>query len=262
MSKLLSGPSYPDKEFYSLTAIIHHLGYTAPFTAEDPFDLAMVWEDATWVEPPPAFLEIARHKPVLNMRCTDISKRRLEEVFRQVFGYASFVDPTTYQGRCIRKPDENAVRDGRVLDCPVAGREEGMVDQRLIDAEVDGIQEELRTSVILGEIPQVKIFHKRFAQRRWLSTTLAEPEAVFSADERHRILEVCARLGLDFGELDILRSRSEGKLYILDANKTPAGYGMRNRILWQPGQREKSLVVLAECFDRRVGELVAEMGES
>ena len=46
-------------------------------------------------------------------------------------------------------------------------------------------------------------------------------EEAFSANDISRILTFCERLGLDFGELDILPDRAEGRLYILDANKTP-----------------------------------------
>ncbi|MDQ6770676.1 MAG: hypothetical protein M3Z54_11900, partial [Gemmatimonadota bacterium] len=30
-------------------------------------------------------------------------------------------------------------------------------------------------------------------------------------------------IGMDFGELDVLRDRNSGKIYVVDANNTPAG---------------------------------------
>ena len=38
-----------------------------------------------------------------------------------------------------------------------------------------------------------------------------------------KILAVCREMGLDYGELDVLRDREDGRLYILDVNDTPSG---------------------------------------
>lgn len=259
--RIFFGPEYPEGEYFSIALLIHRLGYTATLSPDDDFDLAMLWEDATHVDPPPLFAEIAREKPVLNLRCTDISKRRVEEVFRQVFGYGSFVDPREFEGRCIEKSDENAVGGGSVVRCPVAPRE-GFVYQKLIDSVDDGVQVEYRTPVILGEIPVVNVWHQRPFQdsldgRVWLRTVPAEPSEVYTAAERERLLELCARMGFDFGEVDVLRSRDDGKLYVLDANKTPAGYGIRNRTRWRHEDKERALSTLADCLDRQLRALLA-----
>ena len=259
--KILFGPDYPDKEFYSLALIIHQLGWTVTSDPSSDFDFAMVWSDQTWVEPPAFFPAVALSKPVLNLRCTDISKSRLEQVFEEVFGYGSFIDPTRDTGRCVEKSEENAVGGGRVVDCPLPRRELGRVYQRLIDSEQDGVQIEYRTPVILGEIPLVKVWHREpprgpVHERRWLGTFPTETGRVFTDDECRRILELAARLGMDYGELDILRCKHSGRLYVIDANKTPSGYGMRNRVNWKPEDKRRSLARLAECLSRRVRALL------
>ena len=46
---------------------------------------------------------------------------------------------------------------------------------------------------------------------------------VFSADELAMIARFNARMGLDWGGLDILRDRADGRIYIVDVNKTDLG---------------------------------------
>lgn len=122
--KVFFAPDYPDKEFYSLAAIFHHLDYLVTESPDDHFDFAMLWQDSTHVEVPPILQEVARYKPVLNLHCTDISKNRVEKAFRSIFGYGSFIDPTAYYGQCIEKTDENA-RGGALIDCPIASPRDG-----------------------------------------------------------------------------------------------------------------------------------------
>jgi hypothetical protein len=63
--------------------------------------------------------ELARDHWVVNLHCRDISKRHVEAVFSQVFGYSSLVDPTTYEGLCVCKNDSNAIADKELVRCPI-----------------------------------------------------------------------------------------------------------------------------------------------
>lgn len=258
--KLFFAPEYPDREYFSLALMIHQLGYTVTLSPEDDFDIGVLWEDATHVRPPAIFTQIAAHKPVINLGCTDISKRRVEAAFHKVFGYGSFVDPSTFRGRCVEKPDENAIAGGTVIDCPAQPRD-GFVYQQLVDGGDERVQVEYRTPIILGMIPLVNVwrqetYQQTMARRKWLGTTTKDTAEVFSAEECRLILAFCAEMGFDFGEVDILRSRDDGKLYILDANKTPAGYGIRNRVQWDPEVRKQTIVSLAACLERRLRALL------
>ena len=42
-------------------------------------------------------------------------------------------------------------------------------------------------------------------------------------DELKKVCQFCERMGLDYGEVDILRDNTDGRIYIVDANNTPAG---------------------------------------
>ena len=50
-------------------------------------------------------------------------------------------------------------------------------------------------------------------------TRIAEPDAI-SVKESDAILDLAARIGLDYGEIDVLRD-ADGAIYVVDVNKTP-----------------------------------------
>ena len=43
----------------------------------------------------------------------------------------------------------------------------------------------------------------------------------FSVEEERALLDLAARIGLDYGEIDVLRD-ADGQMYAVDVNKTPA----------------------------------------
>ena len=44
-----------------------------------------------------------------------------------------------------------------------------------------------------------------------------------SKDEQAKIGDFTQAIGLDFGGLDVLRDRGDGRIYVVDANKTDMG---------------------------------------
>ena len=83
---------------------------------------------------------------------------------------------------------------------------------------------------------------------------LVDTDDLFSAAEQQRILAFCHEMRLDFGELDVLRDDDDGRIYIIDANKTPAGMGIAYRHRWTPAQRRTALQRLSAAFAQAVAE--------
>ena len=259
--QLFCAPHYPDKEPYALAVILHHLDYSITLSPDQQFDAAILWEDKTFLSVPEIMYEVARIKPVLNIGCVDISKRRVEKAFFKIFGLTTFVDPIKHQGKCVKKPDGNAVRHGFVVECPQSAVDENWVYQRIIETRISGLQVEYRTPVILGAIPLVYVSNRdyptgdiRNCKRHKLTPTPAHD--VFTDAEIEKILAFCNNIGMDFGELDIMRSTEDGNIYIIDANKTAAGYGLENRANWSPGDRKRTIAILAEIFENRLKALI------
>lgn len=188
----------------------------------------MFWEDET-VNRTPA------PPGALNGRCTDIRKSTVDRVHREVFGFGIAVDPFTYAGPIVEKSEDNAAHDGVVRVGPLSETRPGKVYQRLVSNDRGGMLEELRIPVVLGTIPHVVVCWKTHAvrfERLANRARLHDPGKVLSAGEISGIAAFCAALGLDCGELDAIRDPKDGRLYIIDANKTPIG-PPRALPLWQ-----------------------------
>ena len=68
---------------------------------------------------------------------------------------------------------------------------------------------------------------RRAADQRFLppnlSVTMHEPANIFSPEEIASIGRFAVAMRLDWGGLDILRDRADGRIYVVDVNKTDAG---------------------------------------
>jgi hypothetical protein len=184
-------------------------------------DAVFYFDDTTVGMPPPTLVPQR-----FNFDCTDISKSHVAHVFEEVFGYPLAVDPTTVTGEIVEKPEKNGVHGGRIVLAPLPARP-GFAYQRVVDTrDAHGCCQDLRTPCVGGE-PVVVWVKTKTPEGRFSinnrSARLADPADVFSEDERRRIREFNARMGLDWGGLDILRDRGDGRLYIVDVNKTDLG---------------------------------------
>ncbi len=194
-------------------------------TAPDGADVVMHFEDATYGD---ASAPIAqKHRAFINFGCRDVSKSAVARAFEAAFGYSLALDPRAHQGEAVEKSELNGAHNGRIVACP-AEPKDGLVYQRVIDnrADEDGLVEDFRTPTVGGEPVCVFIKHRRASERfanANTDCTLARVEDCFSREEIARIREFCARMHLDWGGLDILRDRGDGRLYIVDANKTDMG---------------------------------------
>ncbi len=170
-------------------------------------------------------LAAAAHAPRFNFTCMDISKSHVARVFEEVFGYSLLVDPETTVGSIVEKSETNGVHDGRIVEAPLRPRT-GYCYQRLIDTRgADGWCRDLRTPCVGGVPIVVWVKEKPGAERFAIHNRrarLRDPADVFSLEELSLIGLFTARMGLDWGGLDILRDQ-DGRIYIVDVNKTDLG---------------------------------------
>ena len=183
----------------------------------DKADAAFYFEDRTIGVPPTC--DLPRQ---YNFGCADVSKSHVAAVFEQVFGYPLTIDPTLWRGPAVEKGEGNGAHDGRLVDCPCAALP-GRVYQRVIDtAEGDHVVD-LRTPCV-GGTPVLVFIKRRPVRDRFANynTTVAlgRPENHFSPEELATIERFCAAMNLDWGGLDILRDKADGRLYVVDVNKT------------------------------------------
>jgi hypothetical protein len=210
-------------------------------------DAVFYFDDTTIGAPPPS-----RTPRRFNFSCTDISKSHVSKVFEEVFGYSLAVDPANTIGEIVEKPEKNGVHGGRIVLAPLPAKP-GFAYQRVVETrDGDGCCQDLRTPCVGGE-PIVVWIKTKTPEGRFSinnrSAVLADPAEVFSEQERQLIRTFNARMGLDWGGLDILRDRKDGRIYIVDVNKTDVGpviaLSWRDKIV--------SMHRLAEALRRLVG---------
>ncbi len=189
-------------------------------------DVVMQFEDATFSpNPPPSRLK--RGVRLVNFGCTDVSKTNVGRASAAAFGYPLTLDPASHVGLAVEKSEINAAHDGRIVHCPTPAIP-GRVYQRVIDnrgSDLDLI-DDLRTCTVGGKAACVFI-KRRPVTKRFLNTntdvSLAAPEDIFSPAELEQISAFTREIGMDWGGVDVLRDRNDGRLYIVDANKTDMG---------------------------------------
>lgn len=252
---------YPDgpREFHALYKILMFMGYRITSDTQKNCDLAIKWWlafDGNPFAPEKYFppLNDTRQNGIklLNIRCNDISKTRVNSVFEEVFGYSLSVVPLKYSGKCVMKSNWNALHKGQILECPTELQEGDFVYQKLIRNEVeDGLVEDIRVPIFGNKTPFVYLKYRsvkdRFVDRGHtaVKTRIVEVSEVLSEDELNNIYHFCERMGLDYGEADVLRDGNDGRIYIVDLNNTPSG----PPDALSADERKVAVVRLAQAFE-------------
>lgn len=218
----------PDKPDHShiLYKICNSLGLTMSSSTASRPDVVMAFEDVTKRRHHDVLTALSAEHFVVNQRCNDISKTKVEQVFREVFGYGTFVDPATFQGLCVMKSDDNAMHDGTLVQCPTVPTRHDVVYQRVINNREGHEVVDIRVPIVGRAIPLIywKYRDARFRFSNWNDRAIiGAPDSAFSESELASIRAFSEKLGLDFGELDVLRDSDDGRIYIVDVNNTPCG---------------------------------------
>ena len=221
---------YPTKlKGYARVKLICDKGLI-PYTQSinDDFDIIFN-HDHDVIRDNPVIEKLKYSYPVINGRLNDVTKSNVDKVFTEVFGYSSFIDPLKYPERYVRKSELQGDKSGRVFSENQKPRS-GFVYQRLINNVVNGYRIDYRVYVINQEIVWIREKWKNRIIEPGLIKSRPAHEA-FSYEERRKILDFCEVIGMDYGELDILREDAKGKLYIVDVNDIP---GVRKGETKQP----------------------------
>jgi hypothetical protein len=236
-----------------IRSVVERLGLRIAFAPDGRAPgVTLAWDSGSWFDP-----RAARRLPpdALNARCLDVSKSTVDRLWQQVAGYGVTVDPLTTSGPIVVKSELNGTHDGELLMGPLPARRAGHVYQRLIDGRRDGRVYATR-AIIVGRGIALGL-EKWRPYPNWFHggsvVTPAEPAELWSADEMALIMRLCAAIGLDYGEVDVLREAATGLIYVIDVNRTPIrpiGLG--------PEHDERVYSTLAAAF----AELYAERSSS
>jgi hypothetical protein len=209
-------------------------------------DVAQIWfDDQTKTD----FIPYSNGRKILNAYCLDISKKNVEKIQKEVFGYGMEVDPRTHQGKCVIKSDENAVHDGRIVQCPMLNFDQNKVYQIIINNEENQSYFDYRVAVMSDEIiiiyKKYKTLEKRFTNDTYHAVIC--DEKIIPSEIQKKIIHFCNKIQCDFCELDVLFDKDSQKWFIIDVNKTPYGPpASLSRV-----EKEKAVNILSDGFKRK-----------
>jgi len=230
---------YPKKLIGSqkFKLLLDKLGYKYTNDINIDVDFIVLWDYKNETIIPKELKEL--NKPIINGKCLNIKKDYVDSIFTEIFGYSSFVNPETHKGYCVEKSTQNAIHNGKIVKCPRkrdgvitysgTGVKHNRIYQRLIDTRIDKDKiHDIRVPIVNGNIPFVFIkelglkstFHPY--DDEYYKCYTQKTTDVFNLNEVCNILEFSKKIGLDIGELDILRDNSSGLIYIVDVNNIPA----------------------------------------
>jgi hypothetical protein len=226
------------------------LGYRIELDPRRPHDLAFRFCDATRDDRP---MPCAAGVRILNDAFRDVSKSRVQECWAEAAGYPFAIDPTQHIGPAACKSDRNGTHDGYVVECPIAAPVPGYVYQHLVaNYSAPGEVLEYRVPIHGDEFPVMYLKYRpewtRFYALRNTRVELADPPSVFSPDEFAALRRFARLMEIDFGEMDILRDFTTGRIYVVDANNSPCGPSG-----WlTPAERGFAIRRMAETFEQLV----------
>lgn len=164
----------------------------------------------------------------LNYFLVDTSKEFVSRSMEQHFGYTFKIDPKTFEGYCIAKHNGNGTKSCFFLKCPIDADEvfHDHCYQKIINwssPKDKNTLHELRIPIFKNIIP-FTFFKTRNKGLRFTSKNrsmdITPATAHLSPEECQSIITYCRKIGLEYGELDILRCDQSGKIYIIDVNNT------------------------------------------
>jgi hypothetical protein len=174
-----------------------------------------------------SFLE--RGEKVINSNCTNLSKELVGSCFEEIFGYSLDVDPTNYRGSIVKKSIYNGTNFATTIEGPIS--EEDLHEEHVYQKEIknqsefDDLTVVYRVPVYAGRIPVVFLKYRPYEFQftgYYEKVDLKKAGDIFSEDERSKILEMNKKMGIDYGECDVLRD-SDGRIYVVDVNSHPGG---------------------------------------
>jgi len=222
--------NYPHFEKSTAYFMLRKAGVKFSNNYDDNHNLAWFWDSRILLDKQSKKLkEYSKHLRMINLFLIDTSKDFVARTMQDYFGYTFKINPKTYDGYCVAKHNGNGTKSCFFLKCPIDADEvfHDHCYQKIINfsSKTDSSTlYEIRVPIFKNCIPFI-FFKTRNKGLRFTSKNrtmeIAPALKHLSSNECQKILSYCRRVGMEYGEIDILRSDIDGKIYIIDINNTP-----------------------------------------
>ena len=217
---------------------------------DEAYSCTLKWAPWSQYQVPEGIRRRVKSVRIVNDTTFSCLKSNVHFCSKLALGYDLSVAPSplAFHGPCVVKSEKNAQHDGRIVQCPQESLLPDAVYERLVDNVVDGQHvEDIRVPVVGDQIPFVYLKYRsvdsRFSNENSCAK-LAGKYQVLSREEIDRLKRFASIIGLDYGEIDVLRDRSTGRIYVIDANNTP--YGPPNHLAVM--EADIAVRLLADAF--------------
>jgi len=193
-------------------------------------DIGWFWDSQIKLEKKnDKMFDFTKNLKFINFLLKDTSKEFVATSMENHFGYTFKINPKTFNGYCIAKHNGNGTKSCFFLKCPINADEvfHDHCYQKIINYSSKSDPStlfELRVPIFKNIIPFV-FFKTRNKGLRFTSKNksmdILPATAHLSEQECQSIIIYAQKIGLEYGEIDILRSDEDGKIYIIDVNNTP-----------------------------------------
>lgn len=193
-------------------------------------DIGWFWDSQIKLEKKnDKMFDFTKNLKFINFLLKDTSKEFVATSMENHFGYTFKINPKTFNGYCIAKHNGNGTKSCFFLKCPINADEvfHDHCYQKIINYSCKSDPStlfELRVPIFKNIIPFV-FFKTRNKGLRFTSKNksmdILPATAHLSEQECQSIIMYAQKIGLEYGEIDILRSDEDGKIYIIDVNNTP-----------------------------------------
>jgi len=198
----------------------------------EDIDIIVVWDPWGRVKKNKKKMAIlkayGRGKKKINFKLKSCQKDYTTEIFDEMFEQKLGINPQEYKGYAVAKHNDNGTKSCFFIKCPLDADEvfENHIYQKIIDFRHPFDNEilcEIRVPIFGGIVPFV-FFKERARGLRFTSknrkVSIANVEDHLTENEVEEIQKYCRKVGLEYGDLDVLRGE-DGLIYIIDVNNTP-----------------------------------------
>ena len=165
-------------------------------------------------------IELSKKYKVYNFNCNNTRKSHVAKIHKKVFGYNADVDKN-YKGEILRKSELQYMRNEKIVDKAIKERDYHYM--KYFNTYKNGYYNTYRVPYFNGDIPcVVNVKRKDPFYRKSRTKIVIKPKTYwFHPDEIRLIKKFCRHMGLDYGELDIVRNPEDNRIYIIDVNDKP-----------------------------------------